>query len=123
MKDVTPEARQKLETAHNIWLATVRPDGRPHLAPVWFAWCAGKLYICTEPASVKARNIQANARVVLALEDGDSPVICEGTAAPISAPWPREVIDVYRLKYDWDISSDSQYAELIEVTPDKWLAW
>ena len=42
-------------------------------------------------------------------------------AAP--APWPEEVVTAYRLKYDWDIASESQYTDLIEVTPDKWLAW
>ena len=73
MRDIPPQARQKLETERNIWLASVRPDGRPHLVPLWFVWCHGKVYI-------------------------------------------------YQ-KYDWDISTEEQYAGLIEVTPEKWLAW
>jgi PPOX class probable F420-dependent enzyme len=123
VKDLPTEAHGKLDTARNIWLASVRPDGRPHLAPIWFAWHAGKVYLCTEPASIKARNIQHNARVSLALEDGHSPVICEGTASVVPSPWPPELIAIFKRKYDWDIASDEQYTALIEVTPVRWLNW
>ena len=123
MLTLPPEAATKLETEKNIWVASVRPDGRPHLAPVWFAWHAGKLYLCTGPGSVKARNISQNPRVALALEDGSHPVICEGTAAAVPVPWPAQVAAIFRNKYDWDISSEEQYTQLLEVTPTKWLTW
>ena len=29
---------QRLSAEPVIWLGTVRPDGRPHNVPVWFAW-------------------------------------------------------------------------------------
>lgn len=118
-----PDARRRLETERNIWLASVRPDGRPHLAPVWFAWQAGKLYVCIEPESVKGRNLRRNPRLALSLEDGSRVVICEGTAAPLAAPWPAPVVEVFRQKYDWDITSERQYTQLLEITPLKWLAW
>ena len=121
-----PEAATKLETEKNIWVASVRPDGRPHLAPVWFAWHADKLYVCTEPGSVKARNISQNPRVALALEGGSHPVICEGIAAPAPAPGSAEmakVAAIFRAKYDWDISSEERYTQLLEITPTRWLTW
>jgi len=123
MSDIPPKARQKLETERNIWLASVRPDGRPHLVPIWFAWRKDKLYICTEPSSVKGRNLRQNPCVALALENGAEPLICEGQAAPVPVPWPADVIALFRQKYDWDISTEEQYTELFEVTPEKWLAW
>ncbi len=123
MNDPAPEAVQRLQTEPNIWLTSVRPDGRPHLVPVWFAWLGGKLYICTDPRSVKARNIGANPHVALSLENGSHAVICEGTAAALVPPWPPEVAAAFKEKYDWDITTDEQYAELLEVIPDKWLAW
>jgi hypothetical protein len=61
---------EKLETAQNIWIASVRPDGRPHLTPVWFAWTGGKLYVSIDPDSVKSKNIAHTPHVALALEDG-----------------------------------------------------
>ncbi len=123
MTDLSTKSQKRLESEHNIWLGSVRPDGRPHLVPVWFVWHAGKLYVCIEPDSVKGRNIRQDPRVVLALEDGSSPVICEGTAAPVPAPWPAAVIATFRQKYGWDIGTDTQYTQLVEVTPGKWLAW
>lgn len=115
----------RLKTEANIWFATVRPDGRPHLVPVWFAWPAGegKVYVCIEAGSVKARNIGQNSRVSLALENGSQPVICEGTAAVVPQPWPEVVVDIFKAKYDWDITTDGQYDTLVEVTPVKWLSW
>ncbi len=57
------EVIAKLESQQNIWFSSMRPDGRPHLAPVWFVWHAGKIYIGTDPKSVKSRNIRRNPRV------------------------------------------------------------
>ena len=61
--------------------------------------------------------------MALVLENGPQPAICKGQAEPVPSPWPAGVIALFRQKYDWDISTDAQYAELIEVTPEKWLAW
>src|SRR5512140_2813390 len=71
---------ERLSGERNIWIATVRPDGRPHLVPVWFSWVEKKIYVCTEPGSVKGRNLRINTRVALALEGGTHPVISEGLA-------------------------------------------
>ncbi len=123
MWDISPEIEQRLSAAQNIWVASVRPDGRPHLAPVWFVWTAGKLYISIEPESVKGRNMAQNTNVVLALEDGLHPVICEGQALLLPKPYPAEVLQAFLLKYEWDITQESQYNQIVEVNPRKWLAW
>ena len=44
---------------------TTRPDGSPHAAPVWFEYEAGgaghgTFRICTDPDSVKVRNLAAD---------------------------------------------------------------
>lgn len=115
--------RHKLREQRNIWIATVRPDGRPHLVPVWFALLDEKLYVCIEPQSVKGRNLAQNANVCLALEDGAHPVICEGQAQALARPWPPAVIALFVEKYGWDIESERQYTQLVEITPRKWLHW
>jgi hypothetical protein len=104
-------------------MATTRSDGRPHLVPVWFVWNRGSFYLCVESASVKARNIQSQPRVSLALEDGSRPVICEGAAAAVPVPWPTEIVHAFKKKYDWDISPEDQYGRLIRVRPTRWLGW
>ena len=101
----------------NVWAATVRPDGRPHLAPVWFVVSDGKWYVVTAPDSVKARNLQRNDQISLALEDGDDPYVVEGRARPVAPS--AEVIRLFKQKYDWDITVDSTYTQTIEVVVHK----
>ncbi len=123
MKSLGDKARKKLEKERNIWVATVRADGRPHMVPVWFVALSDAIFICTAPNSVKAKNVGANANVALALEDGSHPVICEGQAKNVGQPWPQAVVEAFRKKYDWDITEETQYTLLLEIEPRKWLAW
>lgn len=102
------------ETERNIWLATVRPDGRPHLVPIWFVTVEGRCYICTGPTSVKARNLRANPNVVLALEDGDAPAVLEGVARSVTPS--AAVARRFKEKFDWDITADDDYRAVFEIT-------
>lgn len=123
MEALKPELRQELELKKIIWVGTVRSDGRPHLSPVWFIYLAGELYICIDPRSVKSKNLQANPRVSLALEDGLHPLICEGQAAFVARPYPGEILAYFQHKYEWDILQDKQYNQLVKITPLRWLNW
>ncbi len=109
-----------LATAQIIWLATVRPDARPHLVPIWFAWVRPHLSVCIEPESVKARNMRSNPQVVLALAVPTTHIVCEGTAAPAKEPWDAAIVEVFWHKYSWDITTDATYRLLIQVTPRQW---
>ena len=113
----------RLQTDRNVWLATVRPNGKPHLIPIWFVWHADKFYICTEGKSIKVQNIRHDPRVSVSLEDGTKPVVAKGTATLIERPYPDEVAALFQQKYDWNINSDSSNTTLIEVSPQKWLNW
>ena len=110
---MTAKADKRLESVQNVWVATVRPNGRPHLVPVWFVVAAEHWYLCTAPGSVKAQNLQANPAIALALEDGSNPYIVEGEAHPVE-PLP-EIIRKFKTKYDWDITTDSEYTQVFEV--------
>jgi PPOX class probable F420-dependent enzyme len=65
-------------------LATVRPDGRPHLAPVWFDVDDDDTVVfMTGAKTVKGRSIQADPRVALCVDDDQPPfayVLIEGAA-------------------------------------------
>ena len=65
---------KRLASEANLWLATVRRSGEPHLTPVWFIWVDERLWVCTTAKAVKVRNITANGAVSFALEDGNAPV-------------------------------------------------
>jgi hypothetical protein len=84
----------KLAAARNYWVCTARPDGRPHVAPIWGLWRDGALHFGTDPASRKARNLAANPELAVHLESGDDVVILEGAVeltedpALIASIWP-----------------------------------
>ena len=114
--DIDPQIEQRLQAERNIWLATTRLNGNPHLVPIWFVWQAHKIYVCTGSSSVKARNIAANPQVELSLEDATTPIVIEGRARSIE-PVDRSVVEAFRRKFGWDITTDSEYNHVIEITP------
>ncbi len=122
-REIGKKEEGRLGKARNIWIATVRPDQRPHLVPVWFVWADKRFFICIEPKSIKARNLRENEHVSLALEEGSKPIICEGAARVVRKPWPHAVVQAFAGKYGWKISEDTRYTRLVEVTPQKFLIW
>ena len=50
-----------------VWLSTVRPDGAPHLVPIWFTWDGTSLLVFSKPGAQKVRNMRANPVAMLAL--------------------------------------------------------
>ncbi|RFS81688.1 pyridoxamine 5'-phosphate oxidase [Actinomadura spongiicola] len=73
-------AVQRLESARNFWLCTVRPDGRPHAMPVWGAWDGEALLFSSSAPSRKILNLRANPQVVVTTEGAEEPVVIEGRA-------------------------------------------
>lgn len=55
LEDVIAESRRLGPWTH---LATVTPEGRPHVVPVHPAWHGGQLWIMVGLGSVKVRNIR-----------------------------------------------------------------
>ncbi len=51
----------------STWLATTRPDGRPHLAGVGALWLHGKFYIVSGTGTRKSRNLAENPNCVISV--------------------------------------------------------
>ena len=63
-------------------LATVREDGRPHVAPIWFVLDGDDLIFNTWHESVKGKNLVRDGRIALTVDEEVAPyafVIVEGT--------------------------------------------
>ncbi|HEX6311859.1 MAG TPA: pyridoxamine 5'-phosphate oxidase family protein [Acidimicrobiia bacterium] len=73
-------ARDRIARSHDYWLATVWPDGRPHVTPVWGVWHDDALWFSCSRRSRKARNLAANPAVVATTDDPAEPVVVEGRA-------------------------------------------
>ncbi len=93
-------AVDRLGAERQFWLATVRADGRPHLAPVWGVWVAGAFWFGTDPESVKGRNLARDARCSVSTESGIETVILEGRATLRDYDdLPEALADTYFEKY------------------------
>ncbi len=136
MEKMTEEERRNFLRAgtRTAKLATVRADGRPHVAPVWFVLDGDDLVFTTMKAAVKSRNLRRNPRVMLSVDEETPPfafVLIEGVARVLETE-PEELLE-------WTTRIAARYmgegeAEsfgrrnavpeelLVRVTPDKMTA-
>lgn len=92
-----------LEGTRTAALATTRPDGRPHVAPIWFTLDGDDLLFNTGESTVKGANLRRDVRVALMIDDEEPPyafVSIEGTAtlsADLAAmlPWATRIAARY----------------------------
>jgi hypothetical protein len=81
------------ETSH--WLATVRPDGRPHQRPIWAEWVAGTLYFCSGD-TIKGHHLARDGRCSVSVCARGFDFVIEGVAHRVTDEAElRRVRDVY----------------------------
>ncbi len=116
---------ERLQQERNIWMTTVRADGRPHLAPVWFVYVDDRLWVGTGLDSVRVRNLLANPSASVSLESGNEPVVGEGTVVVHETARPPAVVETFVQKYEWDITVEDDVdlgrLALLEFRPHRWL--
>jgi PPOX class probable F420-dependent enzyme len=94
-------AEERLAASHDYWLATTRPDGRPHVMPVWGAWFDGALWFSSSLQSRKARNLEADPRASATTDDAQAPVVVEGAVERVTTPAQIAVfLGATNAKYD-----------------------
>ena len=72
------------DSVNSFWLATVRPDGRPHVAAVGALWVDGKVYFTSGPETRKSRNLAHNPACVFSVSLPNLDIVIEGTAARVT---------------------------------------
>ena len=60
-----------VESQKTVQVATLQPDGSPHLMPLWFALEDGAIVLETFTKSQKVKNLERDPRITLLFEDGD----------------------------------------------------
>src|SRR5690349_16687539 len=68
----------------STWLATTRPDGRPHVAGVGAVWDDGRFYVVSGPETRKSRNLAENSNCAISVSLPDIDLVVEGTAARVT---------------------------------------
>jgi len=94
------EAERRLSVSHDYWVATVRPDGRPHVMPVWGVWLDGRLWFSSSLGSRKARNLAADPRCTVTTDDARNPVVVDGVVERVADAGPiAAFVDAVNAKY------------------------
>lgn len=93
-------AVERLTTSHAYWLATTRPDGSPHVMPVWAMWHETALWFSSAGPSRKALNLRSDPRCVLTTDNPREAVILEGVASVVTDRTTLQtVLDLENAKY------------------------
>ncbi|WP_028849474.1 PPOX class F420-dependent oxidoreductase [Thermocrispum municipale] len=98
-----PAVRRVLDGTPIAHLASVSPDGAPHVVPVWIGTRGDHAVVLTGPGSRKARNLRRDPRVALSIAPADNPfepVVIRGKVVEWldgDAGW--EVVDQLSDKY------------------------
>ena len=68
------DVRELFDKPNFVHVATLLPDGSPHVVAVWCGVVDGdRLAFFTQPQSRKARNVERDPRVALSVVDRDNP--------------------------------------------------
>jgi len=98
-------ADDRLKKSRQYWIATTRPDGRPHVMVIWALWMDGTLYFSTGSTSRKARNLAKDPRCTMCTENAAEAVVLEGTVETEQrVERIREFLKLYERKYKFDMS-------------------
>jgi len=107
------------QRVNETWfLATTRPDGRPHLAGVGAVWDDGKVYVVSGPGTRKSRNLAGQPVCSIAVSRPGLDLVIEGRAERVTdvatlqrlaqryadGGWPARVED-RALTYDYSAPS------------------
>lgn len=118
-----------LHAFRSIWISTTRPDGRPHVVPVWYIWDGHYLYFISERSLQKSRNLARQPWIVVHAGDGDDVIILEGPVEIVTDRAELEKVDAaYRAKYV-DPGSGAQatifepQVDLYRVNVEHVMAW
>ena len=65
------EIKEFLVTSEKVQVATIGPDGAPHLTTLFYVVQDGKVAFWTYASSQKIKNLQRDPRITLLIEDGD----------------------------------------------------
>ena len=118
-------AEERLLANRNYWVATVDPQQRPHVMPVWGVWQveSESFWFGCSPESLRVRNMVTNPHVVVTTDDTVEVVSIEGTATK-HEPRPS-IAEAFGVKYDdentsaEDLTGFLMQQAMYEITPVK----
>ena len=133
-RTMTPEETEAFIHEPQIGdLATIRRDGSPHVAPLWYHYDGANIYFMAGKSSVKVRNIRRDPRVMVSIHSVGFPlryVLIKGTAE-ISGDNLESIIMAVHTRYrgaeaaKQTVKTSLSTYELVVITvrPTKKITW
>jgi PPOX class probable F420-dependent enzyme len=127
MTDVlTAAARAIFDKQVLAHVASLGPDGAPHVTPVWVELDGDLVVLNTALGRAKARNLAADARVAISLTDPDdhySVIAIRGTVTTFTTEGADEVIDRLAKKYlgvdSYPYRREGEVRVTVKITPER----
>jgi nitroimidazol reductase NimA-like FMN-containing flavoprotein (pyridoxamine 5'-phosphate oxidase superfamily) len=119
-------------------VATVGPDGAPHVVPLWFVWPEDALYVSARRPGRTWTNATSEPRVSIAIDVGRSwvevaGIVVHGRAEPLAPDHPsmRTPMSAWHEKYRSLLTGDgfARFTEeirvigFLRVPPERVLTW
>jgi PPOX class probable F420-dependent enzyme len=116
-----------LAAEHTCRVATTGADGRPHVAPLWFVWDGGALWLNSTVHSQRWTDLTRDPRIAVVVDAGERydqlrGVELAGTATPVG-PVPREDTGPVAELAGPELLFARKYAGTDTFTPDGRHAW
>lgn len=106
-------------------LATIRPDGTPHVSPVWVDYDGAHVLFNTAEGRAKWKHIERDPRVTLSAWNGDDPygyVEVTGTAELVSEGADEHINKMAKKYIDQDVypwKGPGEVRVIVRVTPER----
>jgi PPOX class probable F420-dependent enzyme len=127
--ELTAHQEALLRRSRNGVLATVGPDGAPHVAPVWYLWDGSEIRISTPGATSKVRDITHNPRVALCIDDqvaaeyltlyGSASIVTGERVAELTWPLLLSYLHPDEAAVRWDRINADGSRVVITLRPDR----
>ena len=141
----TDEIREMLMTERVLQVASINPDGTPHLAPMWFVVDEDdSISFTTYGKSQKIMNLERDSRITVVTDSGHEyneikGVSIDGTAEVIREPaHTANIMRLIGLKHSDQLNSNSRAAShdesgelppaaykrvVVKITPARYRSW
>ncbi|WP_433377084.1 PPOX class F420-dependent oxidoreductase [Actinoplanes sp. CA-142083] len=120
---MNPDVRRVLDGPTFAHLATLLPDGSPHVAPVYIGTHGDRVVFFTGPGMRKARNLRRDPRVALSITPADNPfmpVVLRGRVVEwIEGEAAWEIIDRVVAKYTDEKYPRGQERVVAVIEPER----
>jgi nitroimidazol reductase NimA-like FMN-containing flavoprotein (pyridoxamine 5'-phosphate oxidase superfamily) len=133
-----PDARRLFRDIPIVRVATLLPNGDPHVVPLWFVWLEEGVYVTCRRTSRVWANLARDSRAALEFDRGRAwaehqGLLLRGRAELLGADNPsvKEAISAWFEKYRTDLGGagfelySAQVAEpaMFRLRPDRLAAW